>query len=115
MTAESNSDSGSSKEGAKTEDIIMDRGRINFNGDYGAAIAAEHHQTHHQHQEHGQSRHNDPSNSASHKDNGSGIDSFDFYVYSMSYQPEFCRETLRHPNTMRFGHTNGKSTGHVLV
>ncbi len=79
------SDSGSGKEKGKAN-VIMDRGSINFSGDYGAAIAMERHHTHHQHKVHGQSRHNDPSKSASHKDN------FDFYVYSMSYQPEFCRE-----------------------
>ncbi len=58
--------------------------------DDGAPLTVEHHHRSH-HQGHGQSQHhNNHSKSSSHENNGNS--SFDFYVYSMSYQPEFCRE-----------------------
>lgn len=51
-------------------------------------IALEHHHSHH-----GSHGHSHSGQSSSQADNSSsGSNAFDFFVYSMSYQPEFCRE-----------------------
>jgi len=55
--------------------------------DDGATLTVEHHHRSH-HQGHDQSHHNNHENSGSR----TTVNNFDFYVYSMSYQPEFCRE-----------------------
>jgi hypothetical protein len=87
--------SNSSTDESMTKITIMYRDSIHIGGDDGSAITVEHHHSSH-HQGHGQSPHhdnNDPSkSSASHEKDGRSSHSFDFYVYSMSYQPEFCRE-----------------------
>lgn len=58
---------------------------------YGTTVTVKHHHPHHP--SHGPKHHNVPLEPSSHDDNHGGSPiTFDFYVYSMSYQPEFCRE-----------------------